>query len=108
MDILFFDRFGSMIACFQYSPINILSVRLPPATLELCGPGEQSWIKKEALEVLINLKAFSWLFLNKDFFTVIANCMSVLVLAFEKSRSHICRNISCSSGNQPPELIFYA
>ncbi|KAK6146796.1 hypothetical protein DH2020_020665 [Rehmannia glutinosa] len=45
-------RFGSMIAFFQYSPINILSVRLPPSILEFCGPGEQSWMRKEASELL--------------------------------------------------------
>ncbi|KAK6122337.1 hypothetical protein DH2020_043957 [Rehmannia glutinosa] len=45
-------RFGSMIAFFQYSPINILSVHLPPSILEFCGPGEQSWTKKEASELL--------------------------------------------------------
>ncbi|KAI3453111.1 hypothetical protein Pfo_009774 [Paulownia fortunei] len=56
-DCLRFYGFGSMIAFFQYSPINILSVRLPPSTLEFCSPGEQSWMRKEASELLSKAKA---------------------------------------------------
>ncbi|KAL8549602.1 hypothetical protein ACS0TY_008446 [Phlomoides rotata] len=55
-DCLRFYGFGNMIACFQYSPISILSVRLPPAILEFCGLGEQSWINKETLELLRKAK----------------------------------------------------
>lgn len=66
MPLLSFDSFGNMVAFFRYSPINILSVRLPPSILEFGGPGEQSWIRKEAYEVLIKPKnSFSNLFLNK-------------------------------------------
>lgn len=50
------DRFGSSIAFFQYSPINFLSVRLPPPILEFCGPSQKSWIRKEATEVSKKLK----------------------------------------------------
>ncbi|PIN25995.1 Phosphatidylinositol-4-phosphate 5-kinase [Handroanthus impetiginosus] len=51
-DCLRFYGFGSMVAFFRYSPINILSVHLPPSILEFSGPGEQSWIRKEACELL--------------------------------------------------------
>ncbi|KAI3467002.1 hypothetical protein Pfo_023665 [Paulownia fortunei] len=55
-DCLRFYGFGSMVAFFRYSPINILSVRLPPSILEFIGPGEQSWIRKEAFELLSKAK----------------------------------------------------
>lgn len=41
-----------MIACFRYSPIDILSVRLPPSVLEFNSQSEQAWIMKEVAEVL--------------------------------------------------------
>ncbi|KAK4430292.1 putative 1-phosphatidylinositol-3-phosphate 5-kinase FAB1C [Sesamum alatum] len=56
-DCLRFYGFGSMVALFRYSPINILSVRLPPSVLEFGGPSEQSWIRKEAYELLSKAKA---------------------------------------------------
>lgn len=40
-----------MVAFFRYSPIDILSVRLPPLTLEFSGYTEQEWLRKEAAEV---------------------------------------------------------
>ena len=46
-------RFGSMVAFFRYSPIDILSVHLPPAMLEFNGHVQQEWIRKEASEVLL-------------------------------------------------------
>ncbi|EPS72335.1 hypothetical protein M569_02422, partial [Genlisea aurea] len=51
-DCLRFYGFGSMVASFQYSYIDILSVHLPPSVLEFCRAGEQSWARKEALELL--------------------------------------------------------
>ncbi|KAL3654471.1 hypothetical protein CASFOL_004152 [Castilleja foliolosa] len=56
-DCLRFYGFGNMIAFFRYSPINILSVRLPPSVLEFSGPGEQSWIRNESNELLSKARA---------------------------------------------------
>lgn len=50
-DCLRFFGFGSTVAFFRYSPINIFSVRLPPSVLEFSA-GEQSWTRKEASELL--------------------------------------------------------
>lgn len=50
-DCLRFYGFGSMIACFRYSSINVLSVHLPPSKLEFHDPHQQDWLKKEAAEV---------------------------------------------------------
>lgn len=47
------DRFGSMIAFFRYSPIDILSVHLPPSKLEFEDQVQQDWLKKEAEEVIM-------------------------------------------------------
>ncbi|KAL0372702.1 UNVERIFIED_CONTAM: putative 1-phosphatidylinositol-3-phosphate 5-kinase FAB1C [Sesamum calycinum] len=56
-DCLRFYGFGSMVAFFRYSPINILSVRLPPSILEFSSPKEQSWLRKEASELLSKAEA---------------------------------------------------
>ncbi|XP_042025599.1 putative 1-phosphatidylinositol-3-phosphate 5-kinase FAB1C isoform X2 [Salvia splendens] len=56
-DCLRFYGFGSMVASFQYSPISILSVCLPPPILEFCRPGEQSWLRQEASELLSKAEA---------------------------------------------------
>lgn len=48
---LMYNRFGSMIAFFRYSPIDILSVHLPPSVLEF-GHIQEEWIRKEAEEVI--------------------------------------------------------
>lgn len=45
------SRFGSMVAFFRYSPIDILSVRLPPSVLEFNGHVQPDWIRIEATEV---------------------------------------------------------
>ncbi|KAL3501865.1 hypothetical protein ACH5RR_036314 [Cinchona calisaya] len=50
-DCLRYYGYGSMVAFFRYSPINILSVRLPPSILEFNASG-QNWIRKEAAELL--------------------------------------------------------
>lgn len=54
-----------MVASFQYSPISILSVCLPPPILEFCRPGEQSWLRQEASEVRENFKSCSSHFFEK-------------------------------------------
>ncbi|GAB4828783.1 hypothetical protein Ancab_018444 [Ancistrocladus abbreviatus] len=50
-DCLRFYGFGSMVAFFHYSPIEILSVRLPPSILEFNGHNKQEWMTKEAVEL---------------------------------------------------------
>ncbi|XWS34509.1 hypothetical protein CRYUN_Cryun21dG0044500 [Craigia yunnanensis] len=49
-DCLRFYGFGNMVAFFRYSPIDILSVHLPPSMLEFSGDVQQEWIRKEAAE----------------------------------------------------------
>ncbi|KAK7362580.1 hypothetical protein VNO77_04697 [Canavalia gladiata] len=49
-DCLRFYGFGSMVAFFRYSPIDILSVHLPPSVLEF-GHIQEEWIRKEAGEL---------------------------------------------------------
>lgn len=39
-----------MVAFFRYSPIDILSVHLPPLVLEF-GHVQEEWIRKESREV---------------------------------------------------------
>lgn len=46
-DCLRYYGCGSMVAFFQYSPIDILSVHLPPSKLEFNVP-QQEWLRKEA------------------------------------------------------------
>ncbi|KAJ9708382.1 hypothetical protein PVL29_000432 [Vitis rotundifolia] len=55
-DCLRFYGFGSMVAFFRYSPIDILSVHLPPAILEFNGRVQQEWIRKEASELLSKME----------------------------------------------------
>lgn len=56
-DCLRYYGCGSMVAFFRYSPIDILSVRLPPLTLEFSGYTEKEWLRKEAAELLCTAKA---------------------------------------------------
>ncbi|CAA3021870.1 1-phosphatidylinositol-3-phosphate 5-kinase FAB1A [Olea europaea subsp. europaea] len=49
-DSLRFYGFGRMVACFQYAPINVYSVCLPPPKIEF-NYDKQEWIQKEANEV---------------------------------------------------------
>ncbi|TKY59045.1 putative 1-phosphatidylinositol-3-phosphate 5-kinase FAB1C [Spatholobus suberectus] len=55
-DCLRFYGFGSMVAFFRYSPIDILSVHLPPSVLEF-GHIQEEWIRKEAGELFIKVEA---------------------------------------------------
>ncbi|OVA14539.1 FYVE zinc finger [Macleaya cordata] len=50
-DCLRYYGFGSMVAFFRYSPIDILSVRLPPSMLEFNGQVQLEWVKREAAEL---------------------------------------------------------
>ncbi|XP_055800606.1 putative 1-phosphatidylinositol-3-phosphate 5-kinase FAB1C [Solanum dulcamara] len=56
-DCLRFYGCGSMIAFFRYSPIEILSVCLPPSTLAFSSYKEQEWLRKETDELLCKAKA---------------------------------------------------
>ncbi|XP_059645884.1 putative 1-phosphatidylinositol-3-phosphate 5-kinase FAB1C [Cornus florida] len=56
-DCLRYYGFGSMVAFFRYSPIEILSVHLPPSVLEFNGHLQQKWIRKEASELLTKTEA---------------------------------------------------
>uniref|UniRef100_A0A0E0HNP1 1-phosphatidylinositol-3-phosphate 5-kinase n=1 Tax=Oryza nivara TaxID=4536 RepID=A0A0E0HNP1_ORYNI len=50
-DCLRFYGYGSMVAVFRYSPVDILSVNLPPAVLDFTYPMAQDWIIKDAADV---------------------------------------------------------
>ncbi|TKW20835.1 hypothetical protein SEVIR_4G115500v4 [Setaria viridis] len=50
-DCLRFYGLGSMVAVFHYSPVDILSVNLPPSVLDFSYPTAQDWIIKEAADV---------------------------------------------------------
>ncbi|XP_023734169.1 putative 1-phosphatidylinositol-3-phosphate 5-kinase FAB1C [Lactuca sativa] len=56
-DCLRFYGLGSMVVFFRYSPIDILSVRLPPSVLQFTGHVQQDWLKKEVSELLNKAKA---------------------------------------------------
>ncbi|KAJ3677417.1 hypothetical protein LUZ60_003141 [Juncus effusus] len=47
-DCLRFFGFGSMVALFKYSPVEILNVSLPPSILDFSCDIPQDWIKREA------------------------------------------------------------
>ncbi|XWS69313.1 hypothetical protein CRYUN_Cryun04dG0168500 [Craigia yunnanensis] len=55
-DCLRFYGFGNMVAFFRYSPIDILSVHLPPSMLEFSGDVQQEWIRKEATELMVKME----------------------------------------------------
>ncbi|XP_028781474.1 putative 1-phosphatidylinositol-3-phosphate 5-kinase FAB1C [Neltuma alba] len=54
-DCLRYYGFGSMVAFFRYSPIDILSVHLPPLVMEFDHIQEE-WIRKESRELLSNVE----------------------------------------------------
>jgi hypothetical protein len=52
--IFFFEkknRYGNMVAFFKYSPVDILSVDLPPSVLDFNFRSPQEWLKSVAIEV---------------------------------------------------------
>ncbi|XP_061976634.1 putative 1-phosphatidylinositol-3-phosphate 5-kinase FAB1C isoform X2 [Populus nigra] len=57
-DCLRFYGFGSMVAFFRYSPIDILNVHLPPSVLEFNSTIQHEWIRKEASELLGRMETF--------------------------------------------------
>ncbi|XP_038714940.1 putative 1-phosphatidylinositol-3-phosphate 5-kinase FAB1C isoform X2 [Tripterygium wilfordii] len=56
-DCLRYYGFGSMVAFFRYSPIDILSVYLPPSVLEF-NLIQQEWTRKEAAELTHEMETF--------------------------------------------------
>ena len=45
------SRYGNMVAFFRYSPVDILSVNLPPSILDFNCRNPQEWLKRVAIEV---------------------------------------------------------
>ncbi|KAL8241859.1 hypothetical protein R6Q59_012161 [Mikania micrantha] len=56
-DCLRFYGMGNMVAFFRYSPINVLSVHLPPSVLQFGDHFQQDWLKKEVEELLSKAEA---------------------------------------------------
>jgi 1-phosphatidylinositol-3-phosphate 5-kinase len=56
-DCVRYYGFGSMVAFFRYSPVNILSVCLPPSVLDFDGQFQQVWLLKEAAELSRKIEA---------------------------------------------------
>ncbi|GJR02801.1 putative 1-phosphatidylinositol-3-phosphate 5-kinase FAB1C [Tanacetum coccineum] len=56
-DCLRFYGMGDMVAFFRYSPIDILSVHLPPPVLQFGEHVQQDWLKKEVAELLSKTEA---------------------------------------------------
>lgn len=77
-DCLRYYGFGSMVAFFRYSPIDILSVHLPPSVLEFNGQVQPDWIRKEAIELMGKME------------TLYAEISDVLDCMEEKNRSFGC------------------
>ncbi|KAF5451008.1 hypothetical protein F2P56_031313 [Juglans regia] len=74
-DCLRYYGFGSMVAFFRYSPIDILSVHLPPSVLDFNGHTQHEWIRKEAAELVSKME------------TLYANISDVLDSLEEKCKS---------------------
>ncbi|CAN7123052.1 unnamed protein product [Brassica rapa subsp. narinosa] len=55
-DCLRFYGFGNMVAFFRYSPINILTVFLPPSMLEFNSHPQPEWIRTEAAELMSKMR----------------------------------------------------
>ncbi|KFK41525.1 hypothetical protein AALP_AA2G140900 [Arabis alpina] len=55
-DCLRFYGFGNMVAFFRYSPINILTVFLPPSMLEFNSHPQPEWIRTEAAEIMRKMR----------------------------------------------------
>lgn len=47
-----------MVAFFRYSPVDILSVNLPPSVLDFNCRSPQEWLKRVAIEVCYFIKFY--------------------------------------------------
>lgn len=50
-DCLRFYGYGNMVAFFRYSPVDILSVNLPPSVLDFNCRSRQDWMRRMAVEI---------------------------------------------------------
>uniref|UniRef100_A0A0E0LV19 1-phosphatidylinositol-3-phosphate 5-kinase n=1 Tax=Oryza punctata TaxID=4537 RepID=A0A0E0LV19_ORYPU len=50
-DCLRFYGYGNMVAFFRYSPVDILSVNLPPSVLDFNCCSRQDWMRRMAVEI---------------------------------------------------------
>ncbi|KAJ1268506.1 hypothetical protein BS78_07G140800 [Paspalum vaginatum] len=50
-DCLRFYGYGNMVAFFRYSPVDILSVSLPPSVLDFNCRRQQEWLRRVAVEM---------------------------------------------------------
>ncbi|XP_021727305.1 putative 1-phosphatidylinositol-3-phosphate 5-kinase FAB1C [Chenopodium quinoa] len=57
-DCLRFYGFGSMVVFFHYSPIDILTVHLPPSVLEFNGQSKRDWMKREVEDLKSKMETF--------------------------------------------------
>ncbi|XP_021864609.1 putative 1-phosphatidylinositol-3-phosphate 5-kinase FAB1C isoform X2 [Spinacia oleracea] len=79
-DCLRFYGFGSVVAFFHYSPIDILTVHLPPSALEFNGHSKQEWMKREVEELKSKMETF---------YAEVSNVLHVM-----EQKSTFCRNAS--------------
>ncbi|XP_020155702.1 putative 1-phosphatidylinositol-3-phosphate 5-kinase FAB1C isoform X3 [Aegilops tauschii subsp. strangulata] len=59
-DCLRFYGYGNMVAFFRYSPVDILSVTLPPSVLCFNCRSPQDWTKTVAVEIYGKMKSLHW------------------------------------------------
>ncbi|KAK1607812.1 hypothetical protein QYE76_031485 [Lolium multiflorum] len=59
-DCLRFYGYGNMVAFFRYSPVDILSVNLPPSVLCFNCHSPQDWTKTVAVEIYGQMKSLHW------------------------------------------------
>ncbi|CAM0882758.1 unnamed protein product [Alopecurus aequalis] len=59
-DCLRFYGYGNMVAFFRYSPVDILSVSLPPSVLCFNCHSPQDWTKTVAVEIYGQMKSLHW------------------------------------------------
>ncbi|KAJ0987212.1 hypothetical protein J5N97_005568 [Dioscorea zingiberensis] len=67
-DCLRFYGYGSMVAFFRYSPVDILSVHLPPSLMDFTCDGHQEWVKREENEIFSKME-----FLHSEVFDALYN-----------------------------------
>ncbi|CAO2828502.1 unnamed protein product [Amaranthus hypochondriacus] len=79
-DCLRFYGFGSMVAFFHYSPIDILTVHLPPSMLEYNGQSTQGWMNREIEELKSKMTKF---------YTDISDLLLVMEQKSTSSRSSV-------------------
>ncbi|CAO2169158.1 unnamed protein product [Urochloa humidicola] len=56
-DCLRFYGYGNMVAFFRYSPVDILSVNLPPSVLDFNCRSPQEWLKRVAVEIFSKMES---------------------------------------------------